>query len=368
MLENGLFIIDTEEVVPAAAYVAIVDPFSTGAMLAAEAFSRGFKVIAVYSGDLEKLGNLQHLVPEGVNLSFEAIVAFNEDINVVASDLRNVNTNIVAILPGAETGVELADQLSSHFGLRTNGTALSEARRNKYVMGETVRKAGVRAVKQLHASDWDVVAAFLQEWQPDPYRVIVKPMDSAGSDDVTLCRSFDEVKFHFHRILGKVNGLGLVNRSVLVQEFLEGTEYVVDMVSRDGEHKVVAIWEYDRRPANGAGFVLLGQDMKIISDDVSMFTQMIEYQKKVCTALGILNGPSHGEVKWVNGEPVLVEVGSRCHGSEGLWIPVADAVMHCNQVTASAAAYLSREAFMEIPSLVSVLLFDYAPVYSYVLI
>ncbi|CAE7806982.1 unnamed protein product [Symbiodinium microadriaticum] len=64
-----------------------------------------------------------------------------------------------------------------------------------------------------------------------------------------------------------------------------------------------------------------------------------------------MNGPSHGEVKWVNGEPILVEVGSRCHGSEGLWIPVADAVMHCNQVAASAAAYLSREAFLEVPSL-----------------
>ena len=34
---------------------------------------------------------------------------------------------------------------------------------------------------------------------------------------------------------------------VLVQEFLVGTEYVVDTVSRDGEHKVMFLFHYDRR-------------------------------------------------------------------------------------------------------------------------
>ena len=40
-----------------------------------------------------------------------------------------------------------------------------------------------------------------------------------------------------------------------MQEYLEGTEYVVDTVSRDGEHKVAAVWEYDKRPVNNAAFV-----------------------------------------------------------------------------------------------------------------
>lgn len=51
---------------------------------------------------------------------------------------------VIAIIPGAETGVELADQLSYRMGLRSNGIAKSLARRNKYHMGETVRSAGRR--------------------------------------------------------------------------------------------------------------------------------------------------------------------------------------------------------------------------------
>jgi hypothetical protein len=55
---------------------------------------------------------------------------------------------IIAVIPGGETGVELADRLSNRMGLRTNGETASLARRNKFYMGEAVRNAGVRAVKQ----------------------------------------------------------------------------------------------------------------------------------------------------------------------------------------------------------------------------
>ena len=57
-------------------------------------------------------------------------------------------------------------------------------------------------------------------------------------------------------------------QAVLVQEYLEGQEYVVDMVSRDGQHKVVvAVWVYDRRAANGAGFVCFGQRLLAVQDE-----------------------------------------------------------------------------------------------------
>jgi hypothetical protein len=341
--------------------VVIVDTFSTGLYLAYLCHLKGYRIVSLTSGDIKSLAGM---IPEGLNFTFSEIISYPCDleesaaVEVLVTQLAALPWPVKIILPGAETGVELADQLSSHFGLRTNGTAQSEARRNKYVMGETVRSAGIRAVKQLQSRTWGEIAAFLQEWQPNPYRVIVKPMDSAGSDDVTLCRSEEEVRRAFGHILGKVNGLGLVNESVLIQEYLEGQEYVIDMVSRDGEHKLVGIWEYDRRPANGASFVLFGQQLMIMSDHPEIYTELVEYQKKVCTALGIRNGPSHGEVKWYKEAPILVEVGSRCHGSEGAWMPVADGVLQYNQVGATVSSYFSDEAFALIPPLVCALIFS----------
>jgi hypothetical protein len=45
-------------------------------------------------------------------------------------------------MPGAETGVLLADELATALETRANPQELSLARRNKYIMGETVRSAG----------------------------------------------------------------------------------------------------------------------------------------------------------------------------------------------------------------------------------
>ena len=264
--------------------VGVVDPFSTGAIIASLLYEQGYKVVAIYSANLEQLGNLQNLVPLGLKLTFDAVLGFS-NVDDMLKTLSALPAKMVAVLAGAETGVELADQLSERMGLMTNGTALSEARRNKFVMGETIRAAGIRAVKQLRATTWGEIDAWIKEWNPFPFKVIVKPMDSAGSDDVTLCLSHSDVQNAFGNIMGKINGLGLVNKAVLVQEYLEGQEYVVDMVSRDGEHKVAAIWAYDRRPANGAHFVCFGQHMMTIDEELC--PELVAYMKKVVTALGI---------------------------------------------------------------------------------
>src|SRR6476620_2282584 len=83
----------------------------------------------------------------------------------------------------------------------------------------------------------------------------------------------------------RCSGLGNINTGVLVQEFLSGTEYVVDTVSRDGVHKVCAVWEYDKRPINGANFVYFG--MKLIPSTSPLAQQLIAYDLQVLDALGI---------------------------------------------------------------------------------
>ena len=48
--------------------------------------------------------------------------------------------------------------------------------------------------------------------------------------------------------------------------------------------------------------------------------ELMSYMFTVLDSLNIKNGPGHGEVKWHLNAPCLVEVGSRCHGAEGMWV------------------------------------------------
>jgi biotin carboxylase len=138
-----------------------------------------------------------------------------------------------------------------------------------------------------------------------------------------------------------------------VQEYLEGQEYILDLVSRDGEHKVAAVWAYDRRAVNGAGFVCFGQ--RLLTADEPHVRDLIAYQKKVITALGIRNGPTHGEVKWFQGEPVLVEVGARCQGADGLWVKITTEALGYNQVECAIDSYLYPDRFAAMPAEVRLL-------------
>jgi hypothetical protein len=71
--------------------------------------------------------------------------------------------------------------------------------------------------------------------------------------------------------------------------------------------------------------------------------------KLIMLLFEIRNGPTHGEVKWFKGEPVLVEVGARCHGAEGSWVEVTNSVYGYNQAECAIDCYLDADAFETMP-------------------
>jgi len=339
--------------------VVVVDPFSTGAILATRAVALGYRVVRVLSdGD----SPVASLVADGVCVDYEATIVVDGTsaaaYDGAAEALKALPYGVVALMAGAETGVLATDELAARLGLRGNEVARSKARRNKYVQGEVVRGAGSRAVAQRAATTWEEARGFLEALveaagSESIYPVVVKPVESAGSDDVFKCASGDEVKQAVERVAGKVNGLGVVNEAALVQEFLSGTEYVVDGVSRDGEYKVVAIWKYDKRAANGANFVYHGMSLVDPLREAAIAGLLVDYSRRVLAALGITQGPSHMEVMVSDeGEACLVEVGARCHGGEGSWSAIARAcvVGGYDQVDATLKAYLDGEAFAALPA------------------
>ena len=273
----------------------------------------------------------------------------NEDFSIQQTlcEIQQQGSPVLAILPGAETGVELSDKLSSRYGTRTNGEEFLDARRNKYNMQEAVRSAGVRAVGQMLCRSESEVREFVANLPNGSSKCVVKPNESAGSDSIFLCTTADEAVFGFNSIHGQINGLGLLNDGALVQEFLSGTEFVIDGISRDGVYKVVAVWEYDKRSVNGANFVYFGMKLRDYKDPE--IRALIDYAVSVIKALKIYHGPSHMEVMSCTStsssgalqyNPCLVEVGTRCHGGEGSWLPIAHECIGYTQLDATLNCYL----------------------------
>lgn len=320
--------------------IAVVDPISTGAVLAFLAHQRGYKVVAVFSDGIAD--ELKSYVPQWCvdgGLSFDATIQDKGDVPATLARLRKLEQlDLQAVLVGCESGVELADSLLSGLGMRCNDLALSHARRDKWQMGEKIRAAGLRAVKQSLLHKWEEVAPFVADVRKasGSMKVVLKPTRSAGTDQVYFASSLEEAHDAFDDILGSTNVFGETNDGVLIQEFLAGKEYVVDCVSHKGQHKVMAIWLYDKRRTNGSSFCYYGLRL-FQTPDGRLEQRLADYTFSCLDALGIADGPSHAEVMWLDKEdrPCLVEVGARPHGGEGTFVSLTEAPIGYNQLSVS---------------------------------
>ena len=327
--------------------VVIVDPYSTGCVIVQEIQSRGYKVIALWTrGFSDEMKT--HVPVSCGDMSYHAEVTEGDDMGETTRDLYKAagKLRIVACICGGEAGVDAADLVSERLMVRTNGTAGDFAnRRDKKVQQELIKAAGMRSVRQAAGKQFSDVEAFLRG---EEYPVVLKPTDSAGSDGVKLCHNFDEAREHFQRILEVEAVNGGFSTEVLCQEFLKGKEYVVDTVSRDGEHKTTAVWVYDKRPANGSFCVYFGL---LPIDTMSVEAKyLIAYNNSVLDALGMKNGPSHGEVIMTPSGPCLVEMNCRAHGGDGNWRSLSRALNGgYSQVEACVDAYLDKKAFHALP-------------------
>jgi hypothetical protein len=286
--------------------VVLVDPYSTGCVLAEEILKRGYSVIAIWTKGFAPEMKLH--VPLAVGqIKYYAEVDEADTLEATSASLFKAagQLRVVACLAGGEAGVDLADALSEKLKVRTNGTRIPN-KRDKKLQQELIKKSGLRSIRQACGSEFKEVEAFLRV---ERFPVVLKPVESAGSDGVKLCHNIDEAEEHFELLMHSqlVNGGDCA--AVLCQEFLKGKEYVVDHVSRDGKHKTMMVWVYDKRPANGNAFVYFGcVPIDCNSPEARI---LIPYVRRVLDALDVKNGPSHAEVMMMNDGPCLVEMNVR---------------------------------------------------------
>merc|ERR1711988_1843894 len=251
---------------------------------------------------------------------------------------------LVGVIVGGETGVILADELSEALGLRTNGTAC-KGRRDKSEQQKLVKAAGLRSTRESSGRALADVSQFLRT---EPMPCIVKPTESCGSDGVKKCNTIEEAEAHFDLLMRPQKKAGAQDGAVICQEFLAGQEYVVDHVSRDGVHKTVMVWVYDKRPTNGGEFVYYNMLPVEATDPVAQ--KLIAYTRGVIDALDIRHGPTHAEVMLTSdGTPCLVEMKCRAHGWDGAWAPLERALVGYSQVEAACDCYFDGEAFAALP-------------------
>lgn len=291
--------------------IVIVDAWSGGKYLLSSFQGLGFYCIHIQSGYVPPIfleDNAQAIARSDKHIVYDG------NINSLVKILRGYS--IKALIAGSEGAVNLADELNHLLELPfCNTYSLSAARRNKFLMQNALTSAQLLSISQKQVSSQQELSQWIQQQQNWP--VVLKPVQSAGSDGVFICHNMDEAYQAFDFIMGKPDLFKNPNRHVLCQEFLEGTEFVINGVVCAGNYFFTEGWcslkkKYKGNPVYDTQFLCYHPDPH--------FEILCGYTKQVCQAVGIVNGAFHAEIMLTPKGPRLIEIGARIAGGADPYI------------------------------------------------
>jgi biotin carboxylase len=289
-------------------YVVIVDPLSTGREYGPAFRAAGVEPVAVLATPEvpEVFAATWHPENFGTVLRFDG-----GNLAELAGTLAELRP--LCVIAGAETGVELADRLAPLVCPQVaNVPALAAARRDKWAMAQAVAAAGIPHLRQTCSDDPAAVAQWLREEGLEGARLVLKPPKSAGTDDVHLVPPGGDWKAVFDQIIGRVNKTGIRNDAVLVEEFAEGAELLVDGYSVGGRHGLVDACRYTK--GSRGDRIGIYDRVDFLPADHPDVLAAWPYVRRVLDAVGIRNGCSHTEVMLTPAGPRLLEVAARPAG------------------------------------------------------
>jgi biotin carboxylase len=221
-----------------------------------------------------------------------------------------------------------------------NGIEKSAARRDKFKMANAASEHGLRVPRQVKCPDTESAVAWFRERALE--QIVVKPLHGAGTDSVFICSTESELRRRVSQVLGSRHHLGLLNSEVLVQEFVDGEEYVVNTVSCDGSHRISGIWLYHKLRLPGLTAIYDWDELLDPTDPI--VNRLVEYTVGLLNALDIRHGPAHTEIMVDADGPVLIECGARLDGLD--YLPLTRRCMDVGQLEVACDAYTDRSAFL----------------------
>lgn len=293
-------------------YAVVVDgyhiPYDDSRGFASAFRERGVRPIAVMS----RSEPLPQFLPKWFPDDFDAVHFFDGDFDAVLATVKSYDP--ICIVPGHESGVEftaaLVEVLMPEKG-NVPGTA--PATRDKGLMVDALARAGVPHLRTISSADVDEVDEWIRRNGLQDRPLVIKPPKSGGTDAVHLAMAGEDWRPLFRSMVGSLNDYRIVNDEIVVQEYAEGTEYIVDLYSVAGRHGLVDVCVYVKHDLGGRIGIYDVADF--LGADDPIVTILAEYTKRAAHAVGIRNGSTHAEVMLTEDGPLLIELAARYSGS-----------------------------------------------------
>lgn len=233
---------------------------------------------------------------------------------VDAAKALHAEQPVHAVMGYDDEVMPLVSRIATTLGLVGNPLETAIATRDKVLMKERLRAGGVPIAPFTVARDEDDAVAWAER---TGYPVVVKPVRGAGSQGVIRADSEMDLRGAYRWLCRIVQEHGLdtgarSDTEQLVETYLDGSEFTVELLARDGDLHVLCEFEKPF-PLDGPYF-----EESIYVTPASLTSEqrkeMQALAKQAARALGIRNGPVHCELRLSSEGLFVIEIASRLIG------------------------------------------------------
>ena len=242
----------------------------------------------------------------GFNVADKAICADIVNEETMLKIARDEHVDGV-IHPCSEVSMAVMGRINDELGLSGISREQAICASNKHLMRKAFEKGNAPSPKSILAQDAEDAWSRLQnEFDTD---AILKPSRNSGSRGIAkVSRNMDKGDFirAYDEALNESR-----DHSVLIEQFIEGPEFSIEMIVWQGEIHVLTVT--DKKTTGAPHFVELGHNQPSCFSATDVETLKAAAVAGV-RALGVNNCACHAEAKLMNGKAYLMEVGARLGG------------------------------------------------------
>ncbi|MCF0232533.1 MAG: ATP-grasp domain-containing protein, partial [Enterococcus sp.] len=325
-------------------YVLMLDPFSTSTNYLVDIQNEGYIPIC-YITKVDHDGRSKRDYTE--NILKPLVKEYGDSVTIIygtgnyEKDLEKLSKyKFCAVIPGTEPSIDFANRFAKDFGLPGNPVERSNDVRNKDHMQKCIKDAGLRSICGKQVKSLAEAEEFLDSFEADGY--IVKTVDGTASVGLSVCSTKEEVLEAVKESLGQPYIFSDPSKGLMIQEKIDGTEYVVNAVCCEGRHAISDVWQYEKVDLGTDGRIY--DCIKLIDVLKPEHIELCQYALYTAESLGIKYGAMHGEFMIDEKGPVLIEAAARPMGGNML-SDYLDACLGHHITNISLDSYLFPEIY-----------------------
>ena len=224
----------------------------------------------------------------------EKVIAYGRKnhVDAVMSDECDIAMNLLA-------------ELGQTFNVPTLDEETAALYTDKFLMREFSKEHGLKCPEYKFCKTVEDAISLLKETNRP---IIIKPLDSNASHGVFKCSTEEDIRMHFNESMS----FSRIEKSVLAERFIVGTEFTIDGIKTPHNHYTMAISEKKHFAHNES-----------IANELlfSHYSPNFDYNKLRATNDAFIMksnlqfGFTHAEYKYEDGEFYLIEIAARGGGN-----------------------------------------------------